>query len=380
MSYRVGFFATVFVLIACTASVFGLFGTGIVDLIYLQIIEKDYLDPPQSLSRPYTDTLPPEYYQDADVLLYSYDKHVESIDDFERWKNLVLSRHATDPVITAPGDVTPELISSKDRDGYTLEKYSIPSTGVGDGLFYKLVPDVPSDKAILVLSGTGDQGFNDVAGEPSEWSGDYYQDEIGRKLALAEYTVYAPEWYGYGERSVNFSSCKIHKPDCNGATLITSISQYGISLGGFWTSDLSRITSVIDSEFDRVGIAGLSLGGSASVHTALNYPETYDAVATASGHFSTHDQYAMIGFSNPWMEYYQFRDLLALFAPKPLYTSAGIQELHVTNFEAVTNYSSDYVRGAYALHGAEDNYVNVIHTGAHSYDTESLIEFFDDFL
>ena len=369
----------VFVLITCTASVLGLYGTGIVDLIYLQTIEKGYLDPPQSSPRPYTDTLPPEYYQDADVLLYSYDKHVESIDDFEQWKNLVLSMHAH-PVITVPGDVTPELISSKDRDGYTLEKYSIPSTGVGDGLFYKLVPDVSSDKAILVLSGTGDQGFNDVAGEPSEWSGYYYQDEIGKKLALAGYTVYAPEWDGYGERSVNFSSCKIQKPDCNGATLITSISQYGISLNGFWASDLSRITSVIDSEFDRVGIAGLSLGGSASVHTALNYPETYDAVATASGHFSTHDQYAMIGFSNPWMEYYQFRDLLALFAPKPLYTSAGIQELHITNFEAVTNHSSDYVRDAYALHGAGDNYVNVIHTGAHSYDTESLIEFFDDFL
>ena len=370
----------VFVLIACTASVFVLYGTGIVDLIYQQLIQKGYLDPPQSPSRPYTDTLPPEYYRDADVLLYSYDKHVGSIDDFEPWKNLVLSRHAPDPVITAPGDVTPELISSKDRDGYTLEKYSIPSTGVGDGLFYKLVPDVPSDKAILVLSGTGDQGFNDVAGEPSEWSGDYYQDEIGKKLALAGYTVYAPEWYGYGERSVNFSSCKTQKPDCNGATLITSISQYGIGLNGFWTSDLSRITSVIDSEFDRIGIAGLSLGGSASVHTALNYPDTYDAVATASGHSSFHGQYARTGMSNPWMEYYQFRDLLALFAPKPLYMSDGILEIHITNFEAVTNYSSDYIRDAYALHGAEDNYVNVIHTGAHSYDTESLVEFFDDFL
>ena len=63
----------VFVLIACTASVFILYGTGVVDLIYQQIIQRGYLDPPPPQSpRPYTDTLPPEYYQDADVLLYSY--------------------------------------------------------------------------------------------------------------------------------------------------------------------------------------------------------------------------------------------------------------------------------------------------------------------
>ena len=315
-----------------------------------------------------------------DILLYSYDKHVKNIDGFEPWKDLVLSMHAPDPVTTDPGSVTPELIASKDRGGYTLEKYSFPSPGVGDGLFYKLVPDAPSDRAILVLAGSGDQGFNGVAGEPSAWSNRYYQDEMGKRLALAGYTVYAPEWYGAGERSVNFSYCKDKFLDCNKDMLASLLSQYGIILNDVWASDLSRITSIIDSEFDRVGIAGLSLGGSASVHTALSYPDTYDVVASASGHFSTHGQYARGGMSNPWLEYYQFRDLLALFAPKPLYTSDGIREVHVTDFEAVTNYSSDYIRGAYALHSAEDNYVNVIHPGAHEYDPESLIEFFDEFL
>ena len=88
-------------------------------------------------------------------------------------------------------------------------------------------------------------------------------------------------------------------PDCNYPVFAAMLGQYGIGLGEIWTDDLNRITSVIDSEFDRVGIAGLSLGGSASIHTALSHPDTYDAVASASGHFSTHNQFAKSGFTNP---------------------------------------------------------------------------------
>ena len=130
---------------------------------------------PSSPSKEYADILPPKYYEGADILLYSYEKHVKDIDDFVPWKNLVLSRHVPDLVdYTDSGDITPKLISSEGRGGSTLEKHSIPSSGVDDGLFYKLVPDAPSDRAILVLAGTWDQGFNDVIGEPSEWSRHYY--------------------------------------------------------------------------------------------------------------------------------------------------------------------------------------------------------------
>ena len=431
MGYRAGFFAVVLVLAACAASVFWLYGPGVADSAYNQAVQRAGIlalspsqpasfspspctSPPMEgeggngyvqLPRPNATVMPPEYYRDADTLIYSYDRHVKSIDDFEPWKDLILSVRmpglnlgAVEPgaywgSAVAPGHAfngaepgagggitTTTLIASGDRDGYTMEKYAIPSCGAGDGLFYKLVPDVPSDRAILLLSGMGDSGFNDVAGEPSKWGDLYYQDEIGKKLTLAGYTVYAPEWYGAGERGVAFRYCADASSTCNGSVFIALLDRYGISVMDLMAYDMAAITSVIDSEFDRVGIAGLSLGGHMSIHTAVYHPDTYDAVASASGHFSVHEQFATHGWYADNLQYYDYRDILASFAPKPLYTSAGVLETHVVDFEAVTNHSSDYVRGAYALHGAEDRYVNVLHPGSHGYDAESLIGFFDRFL
>ncbi len=374
LKYKIGFWILVVVLVICCIIAYHLFEDrfilrllGILDSRDVNIVDK----------------LPYKYYKDAKTLTYSYDKHVQSIDDFEKWKNLAISKYSPSFVDRANyDDIVPELILTKDKDGYTIEKYSIPSSGENDGLFYKLVPDVKSDKALLVLSGTGDQGFNDVIGEPSKWSWHYYQSEIGKKLVLEGYTIYAPEWYGAGERGVKFKYCTYIKPlDCNNHLFVKMLNHYNISVINIRIDDLYRITSIINSEFDRVGAVGLSLGGTTAIQTSILNPDVYDVVASASGELNIHDHYAYLQYENAHsLVYSDFGDDAILIAPRPFYLSFGILQPSIGAYDTEINSIFNYIREAYKLHGYEENFVSIIHKGGHEYDVKSLVKFLNDYL
>ena len=344
-----------------------------------------------TLGTPNTNTfLPSYYYEDLDVLPYIYSNHVKTLEDFYKWKSgPVLEEYRKRPTLHQVYHDNITRIFNEERDGYTLSKYTMPTSYPDDVIFYRLTPYsnlTDGGSAVLVIPGSGNQGALDVLGEPSSLSLYYYQSEIAKRLVLEGYVVYTIELHGYGEREFDVGQACDNVPDnerrliCSADQMMNRLAMYDISLYDIQTDEITQVLAHIihNDGMEKVAVVGLSLGGVHAISQAVINSDAITAVVTASGLAS----HANSPISRDLAGNGQFvccdtTDAAATISPKPMYVSFGREEVGTFGWEASTNHTGDFLRGVYALHNAEENFHYHVHEGSHGYHVESVIDFLE---
>ena len=333
--------------------------------------------------------LPSYYYDGLDILPHTFDKNVKTLDDFYKWKNgSILDKYRDRPTIhQIPHNYT--MVLSEERDGYTLDKFTMQTFYPDDIIFYKLTSthSTTAKKAgtILVIPGTGNQGARDVMGEPSSISPYYYQGEIAKRLVIEGYDVYTIELHGYGEREFNLEQSCISKSkidrltSCSAKHLNNRLAMYGISLHTIQTDEITQVLAhiVYDESAEDIAVVGLSLGAGHAMSQAIINTDVVDAVVVASGLASNvaHSPISYQTVGNGQFLCCNTNDRAATIAPKPMYVSYGKNEVGIFGWEANTNHTGNFLKNVYVLHGAKDNFYYHVHDGIHKYHVESIIDF-----
>ena len=340
----------------------------------------DYFYPARAVS------IPEYYYTDVDILAHAYKKHVKTLDDFYIWKNgSILDKYSSYPTTHEMSSVA-TLIDTKNRTGYTLNKYIMSSLNPDIIIFYEMIPDDNKKihNAIFVIPGSGNQGARDVLGEPSPFSEHYYHDNIGQHLVKEGYVVYTMELRGYGERVIDVGSACDLRPvfdtliTCEGLALRNAISLYGKSIDTFHNNDLTQVLAYIDSReyIDKIAVSGLSLGADLAIDQTIINNDIISAVVLASGtgslvNFPTYAEFA--GYSS--LLCCDRTDIIATISPKPMYVSFGQKEVGLLGWEAQTGYRGNFLNDVYALHDAKNNFYYHVHDFEHAYHIPTVIDF-----
>ena len=383
--YRIGFYAlaaTVTLLLSIAAITYYAFDRDS-SYIFGRIIDATLSEPARLDSIVF---LPEYYYDDRDILVHTYAKHVNTIEDFDAWKKgPVLEELRKRPTIhQVPHNYT--MVSSEPREGYTMSRFTMKTFYPDDIIFYKLTPTAGTpDKSssVLVIPGSGHQGVRDLLGEPSALSKYYYQDEMAKRLVLEGYDVYTIELHGYGEREFDVGSACDNASSlerltfCSAKKLNGSLVPYGIKLATIQTDEITQVLAhmVYDDGATDIAVVGLSLGAAHAVRQAIINSDVVDVAVVASGVRSLANGPISYDGTLGKLLCCDSIDAVATLAPKPIYVSFGRNEGGITGWEASTNYTGNFLKSVYEMHGAADNFYYYVHDGIHEYHTESVIEF-----
>ena len=127
---------------------------------------------------------------------------------------------------------------------------------------------------------------------------------------------------------------------------------------------------------------GLSLGGGIVQGMGIIQSDIR-SIVIASGLVS-YDKAGGTGITPGMLEFFDFPDLVASLAPKPIYLSWGEYEKSNFRFEVETSYSVNIVKKAYSIMNAEQNIIVIFHNDefnqGHTFDVNSIIRFLNDTL
>jgi dienelactone hydrolase len=295
-------------------------------------------------------------------------------------------------------DLSPSVLERVElpEDGIVREKIvyqSEPDVWVPAYLLRPLDPPAPRLPAVLALHGHGGRwGKGQVAGAIDEHEQvrqniARYNYDYGRQFARRGYIVLCPDARVFGERAAgwwapgdpprSFDPCDRAG---NKAALL------GYSLLGLTVWDDRRgidyLQSRPDVDPDRIGVAGLSLGG-----TRATYVAALDDRARAtiiSGYLNTFRAYALgkqfCGgqFVPGLLRWAEQPDVTALIAPRPLLIEAGI---HDEAFPiAASREAHRTLERVYRLLGAEDRLWRDEFDGGHAWSGRLAYEFMDRYL
>jgi hypothetical protein len=277
------------------------------------------------------------------------------------------------------------LQSSTIHDDYIMNNYTMKFLFDQEQIvFYELLPNDDQDtyNAAFVLPGSGHQGARDILGIPSEYSYDYYHDEIGKRIVEEGIAVYVIELRGTGTRQINADKvCPELDDTCSTSVLENRLSGIGISLTHLQEAEITQLLAWIESReyVDNIATVGLSKGSVLASHQALLHPDVIDAVVMASGPSPTEnaplnkqsgkaciieEEYTCLGLT-----------YIGNIAPMPAYVSFGTQETELFRYEAEMNNVEKYMSQVYDIHNASEDFTYVIHDGRHQYDIPTVLEF-----
>lgn len=373
-NYKVLFLTTLTALIAVVALTVIVFDRTIET--YLSSGDGDgddlYLDmyPPDSITYAFLD---PSWYNHTDIYAMSYERHVETYDDFVEWREGPI-----DPKYDAAGHApaSVKVQSTMQYDVYALDLLSINGIDV-----YKATPERSNGMGIVVVPGAGDGGIRDIMGVPSEDSHRYYHDEIGIELARAGYTVYAPELLGWGLRQVDVGDECMWADHwrCAYDPLKAALSSYGISIREVHANETASVISYAASRHDRIGVVTISYGCGPSLDVALASPGHVDALVMASCWIGPHvlPLNTHVDVTSGMNLLYGGIDPLRALAPLPLYVSYGAGEAPFIRYIIEQDEVRGMIQEAYDVARAPGNFTYVVHGAGHTYDAASVIEFLD---
>ena len=324
-----------------------------------------------------------------DSLQLSFDKHVKQKEDFDNWKQTVISKfqeiHKI-PTLSSVRIFPTEKIFTEKHENYVVTKYS---TKAQDGdliFFYELLPHKikENNPTLFIVPGSGNQGARDVIDMPSEFSKYYYQQGIGDKVATEGYIVYVIENRGWGERTIDAGTlCKESDVFGSGEILERQLKNLGYDLINLQIIDTLQIFKSIQSishvNLDNMFILGITHGGKIALRSSLFLPEL-KGVMIASSLFSTeHFGTKGNGYTHGLLKYFDNPDLAATISPKPLYLSWGLNENFPHGLEAKTSHSANLIKKAYSLFDLEKNLTTTIHNqtinSGHTVDESSILDF-----
>jgi cephalosporin-C deacetylase-like acetyl esterase len=324
-----------------------------------------------------------------DSLQLSFDKHVKQKEDFDKWKQTVISKfqeiHKI-PILSSIHLFPTEKIFTKKRENYVVTKYS---TKAQDGdliFFYELLPHKikENNPTLFIVPGSGNQGARDVIDIPSEFSKYYYQQGIGDKIANEGYIVYVIENRGWGERTIDAGTlCKESDVFGSGEILERQLKNLGYDLINLQIIDTLQIFKSIQSishvNLDNMFILGITHGGKIALRSSLFLPELKGAMIASSLFSTEHFGTKGNGYTHGLLKYFDNPDLAATISPKPLYLSWGLNENFPHGSEARTSYSANLIKKAYSIFGLEKNLTTITHNqtinSGHTVDESSILNF-----
>ncbi|MCS6862673.1 MAG: acetylxylan esterase, partial [Abditibacteriales bacterium] len=206
--------------------------------------------------------------------------------------------------------------------------------------------------AVLALHGHGGTGEQVVRGQSLYW--------YGKALAERGYAVIAPDigshdlqhqdWTLMGERTWDALVC------------------------------LDYLCSLPQVNKERVGVAGLSLGGETTMYVAALDERL--KVAVSSGWLTTVENMKN-GHCPCWNfpgleEHFDFSDIFALVAPRALVLENGKQEVAPGGFPVdIARAALKEIQAAYKIFNAEDQVLLDVHDGGHVFHGKVSLEWID---
>ena len=330
----------------------------------------------------------PALYKKGSLQL-SFDKHVKQKEDFDKWKQTVISKfqeiHKI-PTLSSIRLFPTEKIFTKKRENYVVTKYS---TKAQDGdliFFYELLPHKikENNPTLFIVPGSGNQGARDVIDMPSKFSKYYYQQGIGDKIANEGYIVYVIENRGWGERTIDAGTlCKESDVFGSGEILERQLKNLGYDLINLQIIDTLQIFKSIQPishvNLDNMFILGITHGGKIALRSSLFLPELKGAMIASSLFSTEYFGTKGNGYTHGLLKYFDNPDLAATISPKPLYLSWGLNENFPHGSEARTSYSANLIRKAYSIFDLEKNLTTITHNqtinSGHTVDESSILNF-----
>lgn len=213
--------------------------------------------------------------------------------------------------------------------------------------------DVPEGglPAILALHGHGGTGEQIIKGQGLYWYGKHFIENgyVVASLDIGQHELQHKEWTLMGERTWDALTC------------------------------LEYLCSRPEVDCNRIGTAGLSLGGETVMYVAAL--DERIKVAVSSGWLTTiknmKDGHCPCWNSPGLEEHFDFSDIFACVAPRYLITQIGLQEKAPGGFPiTIAREAFREIQEAYRVFKAEDKCLLDIHPGGHVFVAEKPMEFF----
>ena len=333
----------------------------------------------------------PDLYN-KNILLLNFEKNVKDKEDFVEWKSSVSKKFIEIYELENVEKYVLENVkveSTKNIDSNILTKFSAKAFDGDEIIFYELKPNYQFEslQTVFIIPGSGNQGAADVLDLDSSYKDYFYHKGIGGKLVNEGYVVYVIENRGWGERTIDAGlHCKEPNVYCSGNVLSKYLANIGKDLFTLQINDSLQVFDFIKNkeyvDSDNIAVMGLSLGGGVVQGMAIVQPEI-KSIVIASGLVSFH-KVGGTGITPGMLEFFDFPDVVASLAPKPIYLSWGEYEKSNFRFEVETSYSVNIVKKAYSIMNAEQNIVVIFHNDefnqGHTFDVNSIIRFLNDTL
>ena len=331
----------------------------------------------------------PDFYEE-NILLLNFEKNVKDKEDFIEWKSLIYKKFIEIydfKNIDKPTLKNVKVESTKNIDSNILTKFSAKAFDGDEIIFYELKPnyEFESLQTVFIIPGSGNQGAADVLGLDTKYKDYFYHKNIGQKLVNEGYVVYVIENRGWGERTIDAGlHCDEPNVYCSGNVLSRHLSNSGKDLFTLQISDSLQVFDFIKNkkyvDSDNIAVMGLSLGGGIVQGMGIIQSDI-KSIIIASGLVS-YDKAGGTGITPGMLEFFDFPDVVASLAPKPIYLSWGEYEKSNFRFEVETSYSANIVKKAYSIMNAEQNIVVIFHNDefnqGHTFDVNSIIIFLND--
>lgn len=276
-------------------------------------------------------------------------------------------------------DLEPEVLETKDCEGYVREKVLYKTEGNFGVPAYLLKPRGGERAAVLALHGHG-RGKVDVAG--------VYKDELdyqrfiaplnydyGVQLAKRGYVVLVPEGRAFGELASDGMNC---------TWAFTASLLLGRTVVGMRVWDAMRSIDYLEAlpevDPERIGCVGLSWGGTWTAYTSALDERVKAAVI--SGYFSTFRDMLIERACCPCQYvpgirlYADFPDVVALIAPRPLFIEYGFRDPLYTR--SVVQKAYERLRKVYGLLGAEEGLEIDVFEGGHMFSGRRALDWLDE--
>lgn len=333
----------------------------------------------------------PDFYEE-NILLLNFEKNVKDKEDFVEWKSLIYKKFIEIydfKNIDKPTLKNVKVESTKNIDSNILTKFSAKAFDGDEIIFYELKPNYQFEslQTVFIIPGSGNQGAADVLGLDTKYKDYFYHKNIGQKLVNEGYVVYVIENRGWGERTIDAGlHCDEPNVYCSGNVLSRHLSNSGKDLFSLQITDSLQVFDFIKNkkyvDSDNIAVMGLSLGGGIVQGMGIIQSDI-KSIVIASGLVS-YDKAGGTGITPGMLEFFDFPDLVASLAPKPIYLSWGEYEKSNFRFEVETSYSVNIVKKAYSIMNAEQNIVVIFHNDefnqGHTFDVNSIIRFLNDTL